>query len=135
MNTRRGFLGMLAGLPFVGAMFGTAKADMKNPQSVPRSCYLQDGLWLAVKHDMDHPFIPWKKVGDIGDDVAVIRWISVTERLPTVDANSNYKEVLVCSGENRVIEQTVIRHSDEGFYWCVPGVTHWAELPSPPTTN
>jgi len=159
----------LASLPLLSAWLARpAEASPLNPDGTPgrnvcvdyssggRSIGPAPGLWLSVKRDADHPFIPWKKVGEVGDDLAVIRWIPVTERLPEDVAGGWSKRVMlvmsdggICFGhlihvdpESRYRGEVIAEYgnphwsvSDEGFSEKISAVTHWAELPALPATE
>lgn len=146
MTNRRGFLGLLAHLPLVGAWLARPKEwAPTHSGEIPIPVPPKDGLWLA-ECNSDGP------VGGIvlkahleANGISLIRWIPVTERLPQIrpwDTNifgivGQSKPVLV-SGSLGVMSATRFQYDSGNFDWgsaSLDDVTHWAELPAPPAVS
>ncbi len=127
-TTRRGFMGLLAHLPLVGAMFGGRTVlwtDSGWDDAAPQS----SGA-IAVGSER------WEL---IEEQDRIIRWVPVTERIPESGAY-----VLICAALTYANGHTESGITCGSYFYNEPNpgwrngrglyrdVTHWAELPAPP---
>lgn len=150
---RRKFFSMLAGLPFVGAMF-----ERQGVSADIQRMWREAGLDKPIRSVFpDQQFIG-------GVETSTITWIPVEEQLPDLDdkwqewADGENPQELITIG--KMSRRVLISHGttpgkscDFGFYvqgrgdlpeWVIPdrhgglwvsAITHWAHLPTQPTTT
>lgn len=117
-STRRGFLGLLAHLPLVGAWLGRPKES-------------------EVHKQIDDVFVLANKMLDQG--IRMIRWIPVTERLPeecgfVLVAKFEAPDAVV-GGRHwpwMVDHAVASGRKEDPFPFACGKVSYWAEMPEPP---
>lgn len=95
------------------------------------NCYMEDALCELASDALEYIQQLENHIGELTENVAQLKWISVDERLPDGPGEvlaCVYGRICIAWYSNRCFETP----SGMVFYACENAVTHWMPVPEPP---